>query len=436
MQAAVDAAAIGSGSMLQRSTDLTNATQVNSIKNAASRFFNANFPANYWGSVQVDYGSVPSEDGARLRTIWVHAGYDVPSLFLRVLGVQKTRVNAQASVNVRFVSMMIVVDRSGSVTNNAGAVTAIRNALNTFVAQSSTSVFVDGRDYVGMVSYGGNWKLDSTLKLAFQSSTPSIGTAITNIPFDSSSSTNTADGLWQGYYQLKQLNQAGALNVIVLLTDGRPSAFSGTFTMNAGACNTSGTKVGWIGANVGTWPPPTSTGSTNTFGVAKTIWASSGGDQTPVTNSAGCQFATNVNNIQNDMTTFPNTVVPPDNPGSPPPAGFSTTSGVYPAPGNNMNNPRSVRYAAFNVADNIAKYIRQDINIRPVLFVIGLNQPTGEALDADWLARVANDPGYRDVNGASVYQSGQTSGMYFNVSSTGLAGAFQQITSQILRLAQ
>jgi hypothetical protein len=73
-----------------------------------------------------------------------------------------------------------------------------------------------------------------------------------------------------------------------------------------------------------------------------------------------------------------------------------------------------------------------------VLFVIGLNQPAsgGEPLDADWLARVANDPQYKDVNGNSVYQSGQTAGVYYNVSSSGLSGAFQDIASQILRLSQ
>jgi hypothetical protein len=98
--------------------------------------------------------------------------------------------------------------------------------------------------------------------------------------------------------------------------------------------------------------------------------------------------------------------------------------------------PRAVRYAAFNVADNIATYIRQDTSIRPVLFVIGLNQPSGEPLDADWLGRVANDPSFRDSSGNSVFQTGQTSGMYMNVSASGLQGAFQEIASQILRLAQ
>jgi hypothetical protein len=35
-----------------------------------------------------------------------------------------------------------------------------------------------------------------------------------------------------------------------------------------------------------------------------------------------------------------------------------------------------------------------------------------------------------------VYQSGQTTGLYYNVSASGLAGAFNDIASQILRLSQ
>src|SRR5947209_4183738 len=130
LQAAVDAAAIGSGSMLERSTDLTNTAQVNSIKDSAQRFFSANYPTKYWGSTQVYYDSVPTEDVSRTRTIYVHAAYDVPMLFLRVIGVTTSRVAAQATVKVRFVTMMIVVDRSGSVVNG-GANTSIVSALTT-----------------------------------------------------------------------------------------------------------------------------------------------------------------------------------------------------------------------------------------------------------------------------------------------------------------
>lgn len=80
--------------------------------------------------------------------------------------------------------------------------------------------------------------------------------------------------------------------------------------------------------------------------------------------------------------------------------------------------------------------IRQDITLRPIIFVIGLNESTGEPLDADWLARVANDNSYKDAGGNSVFQVGQTSGMYYNVTTTSLSSAFDKIAAQILRLSQ
>ena len=82
-----------------------------------------------------------------------------------------------------------------------------------------------------------------------------------------------------------------------------------------------------------------------------------------------------------------------------------------------------------------------------MLFVIGLSYPDGltEALDSDWLARVANDPDYVTVGvdpnvaaGQKVYQSGQTPGMYClatnSVAST--SACFQKVTSALLRLTQ
>ena len=50
--------------------------------------------------------------------------------------------------------------------------------------------------------------------------------------------------------------------------------------------------------------------------------------------------------------------------------------------------------------------IRKDTNINPVIFVIGLNNNNGEEpLDADWLARVANDKDYITAGGSHVFQA-------------------------------
>jgi hypothetical protein len=80
------------------------------------------------------------------------------------------------------------------------------------------------------------------------------------------------------------------------------------------------------------------------------------------------------------------------------------------------------------------------------MFVIGLNYSgtSTEPLDEDWLARVANDPTYvtvgSDTNiigaGKSVYQTGQTPGMYCNSTKATLAACFEQVTNALLRLTQ
>jgi Flp pilus assembly protein TadG len=457
LQAAVDAAALGAGAMLQSATNLNDPTLVAKIEDAAQRFFSANYPPGYWSSTQAYYSSTPSEDpNTKVRSIYVHAEEYVPMLFLRVLGISQSTVAAQATSSVRFVSLMIVVDRSGSVVRSPGSVQAIQNALTNFIVNTPNSnppgqsLFIDGRDEIGMITFGGAASLDFSPTVSFRSATPSIATAINNIAWGNSG-TNTAEGLYQGYSQLQNANNLGALNVIILLTDGRPSAFTVNMAPDPSSpCLDKSVKPGFVSANVGlTWPPqpPQNWGGQQnpgsfiwTFGFY-TPYYSGGpppigpyGDMVFVPNSNGCHYSSDPGQLipgwdaNQDFANFPSQDV----------HGNLTTGPVYQGEGQSMSDPRAIRYASFNAADNQATSIRTDTTIRPVMFVIGLNEPPsgGEPLDADWLARVANDPNYKDSNGNPVYQAGQTAGMYFNVTSSGLVGAFAQISSQILRLSQ
>jgi Flp pilus assembly protein TadG len=463
LQAAVDAAAISGGYLMQRSTNLSDPTQVASIQNTAQRYFNANFPSSYWGASPVSYSATPAQNGtSKVRTLTVQASETVPMLFMRVVGINTSTVAAQATVSVRYVNLMIVVDRSGSVLDE-GANTTITSVLNQFVANSATSTFVDGRDVVGMVSFGGAWNLDFAPTTYFQSGTPNIGTAINNIQWGNNG-TNTADGLYQAWYQLRKLNQPGALNVILLLTDGRPSGFTGNFTSTTAQCKVSyphgGVIQSFVSQPTGTqnypyWPPPTTSPSSCNgncvFGIISSTFQGVNETSYLDANSAGCAYASNIQNAPSDIPNIPSNAGPIDNVDGTIPAytaaSASTLTGYYPNPGTSTLDPQSVRYAAFNVADNIATLIRQDTVINPVLFVIGLtydNQIT-EPLDSDWLARLANDPTYTIQNsdsaagtvaGNPVYQAGQTSGWYYQSDQAGLLQAFQNVSSQILRLSQ
>jgi hypothetical protein len=459
LQTSCDAAAIGAGYMLHATTDLTNQTQYNSIVNAATRYFNANYPTHYFGSTLASFSAVPASSTSG-KTITVNATATVPMLLMRVLGITQSTVGAKAVSNVRFISMMIVVDRSGSVTGE-GAAGIIQSALSTFVANSTTSYMVDGTDTVGMVSFGSTWKLDYSPTTHFQTNTPSIGTAISNIPFDANSSTNTTEGLYQAWYQLYQMNLPGALNVIVLLTDGRPSSFSANWTPTSN-CTNKATRGGVFQTYVSLgsypfWPPPTS--PSESTGLYATQFVATPETSYLAANSAGCAYNSNQANIASDFSggTFPSSVGPVDNVGSGSgyPTGFSTAgtglstvNGYYNSNGTSMANPQNGRYAAFNAADNMAKLIRQDTSLSPMMFVIGLHytNTNTEPPDDDWLARVANDPNYVTVGsdsshvaaGLSVYQSGQTPGMYCSTDNTlsGLNTCFAQVTSHLLRLTQ
>jgi Flp pilus assembly protein TadG len=448
LQTAVDAAALGSGNTLNRNAVM----DVNAVKDAAQRFFNANYPAHYWGTAQLNYNADPEQGTLGTRTITITATEQVPMLFLRVLGINSSQVGANAQVTVRFVNVMVVVDRSGSVFrasyNGVPTRTIVANDLHAFVSPSDGSAspyFSDGRDYVGLLTFGASWRLDFALTQSFQSASPNIGAAIDAIDWNTNNSTNTAEGLFHGYRQLVTLSQPGALNVIVLLTDGRPSAFSGSFAVSSGSsCTNKTNKIGVMDAPVGqptgsTWPPPT-TGTTT--GILQSQFKCNGCENTNLAlNSTNCSFAGNTNNVSSDIPNFPSSVAPPDD--NPLNLSFFTTQATnsdltaFTGAGTTTSSPRAVRFASFNVADNIATMIRTDTNINPVIYVIGLNNNNGEEpLDADWLARVANDIDYLDVNGNHVYQSGQAQGKYYNVNAGGIGAALADIASQILRLTK
>jgi hypothetical protein len=461
LQTAVDAAAIGAGYMLHATTDLTDPVQVAAIQTAAQAYFNANYPNHYFGSTVVSYSAVPASTSSG-KTITVVASATVPMLLLRVLRIQQSSIGARAVSNVRYIAMMIVVDRSGSVVAE-GAQGTIETALSTFVATASTSYLVDGVDTVGMISFGGTWNLDYSPSINFQTGVPNIQTAINNIPFGNSS-TNTAEGLYQAWTQLYQMGLPGSLNVIVLLTDGRPSAFTGGFTPNIGPCTNKTWRGGVLEAYVSQgsfpfWPPPTSNGVTGLYashfaGLQETGYLA--GNYTncaygPQGSPAGTA-SPNVGNVYKDFSAFPASVGPVDRVGpawnatypNPAGSGISTQGPYYAAPGLSMTSTQAVRYAAFNVADNMATLIRSDTTLKPMIFVIGLNYSgtLEEPLDADWLARIANDPNYVTVGsdalhvpaGRSVYQNSQTPGMYCNSTTATLGACFSQVTSQLLRL--
>jgi len=220
---AVDSAALSGARSLSRGQDI--GSQTASATTTAINYFNANFAANYWGcTVSVPVVSV-TQNATSMRLVSVSASATSPLYFLRLIGKQTATIAASALATRRDVNVMLVLDRSSSM-GAAGALPTtagnnngqwpVLNAATSFVNQ-----FAVGRDNVGLVVFGGSYFIANPT-LNFQ---PAIVNDISQIV--SSGNTGTSQALWVAYNALAQLNQPGALNVILFFTDGLPNGITG-----------------------------------------------------------------------------------------------------------------------------------------------------------------------------------------------------------------
>ena len=171
------------------------------------------------------YSSAISIDETQLhqRVVTLSVSVQVPLYFMRILGFSNSTVTANGQATRRDSNIVLVLDRSNSM-NNSGNCSALVADAQIFVNN-----FVDGRDQLGLVTFQTGANVDYTPKLTFKSSNPSLNTTLGSLVCGGD--TSTAQGLYLGYQQLKALNQPGALNVIVLFTDGQPNAIVANFAI-------------------------------------------------------------------------------------------------------------------------------------------------------------------------------------------------------------
>ena len=96
-------------------------------------------------------------------------------------------------------------------------------------------------------------------------------------------------------------------------------------------------------------------------------------------------------------------------------------------PARSGRTPTSIGKASFNAADNAAQRIRDDDMIDPIIYTIGLGDPTGaEPPDEQLMKRIAND------RTSSIFDPDEPAGMYvFAPDNTQLAQAFSNIASEV-----
>ncbi len=238
LQAAMDGSTLAAARAL--SIGETTTAQQTSAQNNAVNWFNANFPSSYFGTHNTVFdvnqggsgqdaagnGVYDDPNNPHLQHVTATATTVVDTFFMKWFGINSIPISAKSDATRRDVVVMMVLDRSGSM-NLAGACPDLISAAKLFTGQ-----FAAGRDYIGAVSFSDGTYMHSAPTTSFQTVlgyTNDSGSAkgqLDNIVCNGG--TGTPQALAIAYDQLYNLNLTGALNVILLETDGLPN----TLTLN------------------------------------------------------------------------------------------------------------------------------------------------------------------------------------------------------------
>jgi Flp pilus assembly protein TadG len=467
LSAATDAAALAAARSL--SVGLTLEAQAGSADARARAFFDANFPDGFLNTSNKVVGVQVAETAFRTRTVTVTGAVDAPVYFMRLLGFNSTTVRAEGKASRRDINLVLVLDRSGSMATS-NSCEPMKAAARQFVGQ-----FANERDRLGLVTFGMTYLLAYPPAQNFKTSSPSLDTVLSNI--QCSGGTGTAQALWKGYEQLQMVNEPGSLNLIVFFTDGLPNGITAQFPVktrsdsrygygadgydstgtiysmlpstcldaegdrydrNAGAGSAQYSAPNWnpnwtpapkLGVLAGTGNATASTGGT--FGITFMQASSlSQHNETPISDSAGCRFASNGWYVRRDIAYIPETDYFGNSTRgyvSVPQFSSGTYSGMI-----RPDRPVAVGAASKNAADNAARRMRQDPNLAVVIYTIGLGDPSsGAPPDEEFMKRAANDPS------SPSFASGEPVGLYvFAPNNTELNQAFARVASEILRISQ
>jgi Flp pilus assembly protein TadG len=446
LSAAVDAATLAAARSLSVGLDLS--SQTASATATAQSFFSANFPTGYWNTSNLSLSTTVAETAYKTRTVTMQASVTVPLTFMRLLGQTGSTVAAQGQTSRRDVVMVLVIDRSGSM-QAAGVCGTMIGAAQNFVGY-----FSNGRDEIGLVTFIDGPNLSYAPTLDFDSNVPALSTVIGQI--NCFGDTGTAAALNQAYVQLQAVNEPGALNLIVFFTDGQPNGISANFpvkskpdtrynvwpnsstlvAMPASGCNSAGPLQG----EIAWWPTTGYSGAATATGDTEGLFAlTSSSDSTTSEQVAGgltgCAMAGAQADMRKDIAYIPATDLYGNST-----SGYLSYAGSdrYTSANGNfyvgqirVDTPSAVVTASVNAADNQATAIRNDSNLVPVIYAIGLGGTTTQPIDATFMERVSNDPR------SPIYNSTQPPGEYFySPTATDLGGVFQQVASEILRISQ
>jgi len=447
MQGAADGAALAALRGLARGAS---GQQTVNAQNDAATWVKLNYPTSYFFSSDITVN--PSTDVvvdlsvAQRRTVTVNAHVTAPTLFMRWLGFSSTIVNASATATRRDVNIALVVDRSGSLAAS-GSCEAVKAAASNFVNK-----FADGRDYISLVTFASSTHADFPIAQNFKTAATPVSTMLGNITC--AGSTSSAMALWTGYDQLVGLGQAGALNIMLFFTDGKPTGVN----MNMAVKNSPASPCTNAHPATALVPYRTINGLYNTYTNQSTFFGilnptNSGtvtnGDFNPTPDAstgANCNYmaggwSTSVQDTS-DFLGLPQTDIYGDSLNN----GYQSVTTTGTCPGVqcfiDLSNQNNAAAMAMNAADSAGTSIRHgaaEATVLPhggsslggvIIYSLGLgNAPY--PLSPDQLKRISNDPS------SPIYDTAYPAGLFVSAPTTAdIDAAFTKIASEIFRLAK
>jgi hypothetical protein len=456
LQSSVDGASLGAARSLNRGQDLN--SQQSAATDTANRYYHANFPDKWMGVTPIPDPTVDwSRSTASTAVIDVTGSVNSPTWFMRILGFNTVHLVAIGEATRRDVDVMIVIDRSSSLSLSGSCPSLISGA------QLFVNSFSNNRDVMGLTTFGTYFNVDFPLNADFQDSTNNGANSLASVVLPKlvcAGFTNGAAGFSTAYQALKTKGDRNALNVILFFTDGQPNTItfgpdygtgtgpalirkaSSTCKPTAPALGFSGVLAGDVGFNIkggifrAKWQGSASTaypapGGGGDFTAAFTIQPGEHGNNGNTTNGGNCDFNTTTSTFNNDITAIPSM----DSFGN---STTTTWSGGsesgFPASVNtaNIGSQQDLENAGINTLDNAAQNARSDAlaNALPmVVYTIGLGNSGG--VNDELLKRVANDPG------SGVHQTAYPDGTYIYTPDTAhLASAFAAIADDIMRISK
>lgn len=469
LSAAVDAGALAAARALN--AGLTMEAQEAAAKQTAREFVSANFPENYWGAKNLRYDPdievrQINDANNRRRTVSVTALVDAPLIFLRIFGREYTTVAASAVAARRDVRLVLVLDRSASM---ASAIETLKGKAIEFVSN-----FANDRDQVGLVVFGGsaivafpprdpsNPASGAGPASNFMTASPSVPEIISAIKHGSN--TGMAEALWLGYQELKKSELPGALNVLVLFTDGLPNGITAFFNdpvddeknmikKSSGCKYQKGTTpatrmIGFIsqwsnfattGTTVGVQRLANQTSYAGASGGADVLAWMANPDEGVIADPApqGCAYRTDITRARSDLRGIPIE----DYYGNRTDRDDYMASTLYQSRRvrlsmNGIDSPYQIGLASWNATADVVRRIRDDSSINPTIYTIGYSG-NDEVPDETLMKMIANvdDPNNALVH--SLYRPEKPTGFYVMAPTQDeLKDAFDRVASEILRLVQ